>query len=67
VAIVPGPPPDGAIQKLAALPAGEQDRVARWLMEEIKEEEHWAHRCAGSQQALAARLADEAIADISGD
>ena len=55
---------DAAIQKLAALPADEQDRLARWLMEELKDEEHWARQFAGSQAALD-RLADEAIADVA--
>ena len=56
---------DAAIQKLAALPAEEQDRVAGWLMQELKDEEHWARQFAGSQDTLA-KLADEAIADVSG-
>jgi len=53
---------DAAIQKLVALPAEEQDRVARWLMEELKDEDHWTHQFAESQDALA-QLADEAVAD----
>ncbi len=56
---------DAAIQKLVALPADEQDRVAQWLMEELKDEEHWAQQFAGSQDALA-KLANEAIADAAG-
>jgi len=55
---------DAAIQKLVALPADEQDRVAQWLMEELKDEEHWTRQFAGSQDALA-KLADEAVADAA--
>lgn len=55
---------NAAIEKLAALPADEQDLVARWLMEELKDEEHWGQQLAGSQDALA-KLADEAVAEIA--
>jgi hypothetical protein len=55
---------NAAIEKLAALPADEQDLVARWLMEELKDEEHWAEQWAGSQDALA-KLADEAVAEVA--
>jgi hypothetical protein len=55
---------DAAIQKLAALPVDEQDRVAQWLMEELKDDEHWVRQFRGSQAALT-KLADEAIADVA--
>jgi hypothetical protein len=55
---------NAAIEKLAALPADEQDLVARWLMEELKDEEHWAAQWAGSQAALA-KMADEAVAEVA--
>ncbi len=52
---------DAAIAKLAALPADEQDRVAQWLLEELRDDELWARRFAGSQTALS-KLAEEARA-----
>ena len=55
---------DAAIAKLAALPADEQDRVAQWLIEELRDEEQWASSFAGSQGALS-KLATEARADIA--
>ncbi|HVY41373.1 MAG TPA: hypothetical protein VHM31_25740 [Polyangia bacterium] len=55
---------DAAIQKLVALPADEQDRVAQWLMEELRDEEHWAQQFGASPDALA-ELADEAVADAA--
>ncbi len=53
---------DAALAKLATLPAEEQDRVARWLLEELEDEEHWARRFGTSQEALS-RLAAEARAE----
>ena len=53
---------DTAIAKLATLPPDEQDRVARWLLDELRDEEHWARQFAGSQDALS-KLAAEARAD----
>ena len=53
---------DTAIAKLATLPPDEQDRVARWLLDELRDEEHWACQFAGSQDALS-KLAAEARAD----
>ena len=55
---------DAALARLAEVPADEQDRVAQWLMDELKDEEHWARQFAGSQDALA-RLADEVTADVA--
>lgn len=55
---------DAAIAKLASLPADEQDRVARWLMDELRDEEHWTRQFAGSQGALS-KLAAEARADAA--
>jgi len=48
-----------AIAKLASLPADEQDRIAQWLLEELRDEEHWEGQFAASQDALS-RLAGEA-------
>lgn len=56
---------DTAIAKLTDLPADEQDRVANWLLEELRDEEHWARQFAGSQGTLA-NLAQEARLEVSG-
>jgi len=53
---------DTAIAKLAALPPDEQDRVARWVLDELRDEEHWARQFGTSQDALS-KLAAEARAD----
>lgn len=53
---------DAAIAKLATLPPDEQDRVARWLLDELRDEEHWARQFRASQDALS-KLAAEARAD----
>jgi len=55
---------DAAIAKLATLPADEQDRVARWLIEELRDEERWTTRFSESQSALG-KLAAEARADVT--
>ena len=51
-----------AIAKLATLPPAEQDRVARWLLDELRDDEHWTRQFANSQDALS-KLAAEARAD----
>ena len=53
---------DAAIAKLATLPPDEQDRVGRWLLDELHDEEHWARQFAASQDVLS-KLAAEARAD----
>ena len=53
---------DAAIAKLAALPPEEQDRVGRWLLDELRDEEHWAQQFGASQDALG-KLAAEARAE----
>lgn len=53
---------DTAIAKLTTLPADEQDRIAQWLLEELRDEEHWARQFAGSQSTLS-KLAAEARAE----
>ncbi len=55
---------DAAIAKLATLPADEQDRIAQWLLDELRDDEHWARQFAASQDALG-KLAAEARADRS--
>ena len=53
---------DAAIAKLATLSAEDQDRIARWLLDELRDDEHWARQFATSQDALS-KLAAEARAD----
>jgi hypothetical protein len=53
---------DAAIAKLAALSPDEQDRVGRWLLEELTDEDQWTARFEASQDALS-KLAAEARAD----
>ena len=53
---------DAVVTKLATLPPEEQDRVASWLREELRDEEHWTDQFKASQSALS-KLADEARAD----
>jgi len=53
---------DAAIAKLTTLPADEQDRIVQWLLEELRDEEHWSRHFAVSQSALS-KLAAEARAE----
>ena len=53
---------DTAIAKLARLPAEEQDRIAQWMLEELRDEEHWAQQFAATQSALS-KLAAETRAE----
>ena len=53
---------DAAIARLAGLPPDEQDRIARWLLDELNDEDLWGSQFAGSQEALS-KLAAEARAD----
>jgi hypothetical protein len=46
------------IGKLAILPAAEQDRIARWLLQELPDEELWEKRFFETQDALS-KLAAE--------
>jgi hypothetical protein len=50
---------DAAIEKLATLPPEEQDRVGRWLLDELQDEEHWAQQFGASADTLT-KLAAEA-------
>jgi len=52
---------DAVIAKLATLPPEEQDRVACWLGDELRDEEHWTNQFEASQNALS-KLAAEARA-----
>jgi hypothetical protein len=53
---------EAAIAKLATLPVDEQERIAQWLLDELRDEEHWARQFSASQDALS-RLAAEARAE----
>lgn len=56
---------DAAMAKLAALAPDEQDRVARWLLDELADDEHWGRQFDDSQDALSA-LGAEARGDHAG-
>ncbi len=53
---------DAAIAKLATLPADEQNRIAQWLLDELRDEEHWAWQFSASRDSLS-KLAAEARAE----
>jgi hypothetical protein len=53
---------DAAIAKLATLPVEEQDRVGRWILDELQDEEHWGQQFRDSQEGLT-KLAAEARRD----
>ena len=36
--------PNAAIAKLAALPPDKQDRVGRWLLQELTDDEQWTRK-----------------------
>ena len=54
---------DAVVAKLAALSPEEQDRIAQWLLLELRDDEHWARQFSDSQDALS-KLAAEARADL---
>jgi hypothetical protein len=56
---------EAVIAKLAALPPEEQDRVGRWLLDELADEEQWKRRFEASQDPLST-LAREARAARTG-
>ena len=55
---------DAAIAKIGTLSPDEQDRIARWLLDELQDEEQWTNRFSNSQAALS-QLADEVRAERS--
>ena len=55
---------DTVVAKLATLPAEEQDRLAQWLLEELRDDERWGRQFRDSQDALS-KLAAEARAERS--
>lgn len=56
---------DAAIAKLAALSPDEQDRIGRWLLHELADDEQWARKFETSQDLLS-KLAAEVRADQTG-
>ena len=50
------------IREIETLPPEEQDRVGRWLLDELRDEERWTQQFGTSQDALG-KLAAEARAD----
>jgi hypothetical protein len=55
---------DAAIAKLATLPPEEQDRLGQWLLDELQDDDQWAHQFARSQDALG-KLTSEVRAERS--
>ena len=53
---------NSALAKLATLPADEQDRIAAWLLDELRDEEHWERHFSASRDSLS-KLAAEARAE----
>ena len=49
---------DHAVATLAVLPPDEQDRIAKWLLHELPDEEVWDRRFSETQDALT-KLANE--------
>ena len=47
-----------AIEKIGTLPPDEQDRIARWLLDELQDEEQWTSRFSNTQASLS-QFADE--------
>jgi hypothetical protein len=43
---------DAAIARLATLPADEQERLGRWLLDELEDEERWAQKFGASHDVL---------------
>ena len=43
---------EAALAELVKLPPEEQDRVGRWLLEELRDEQEWDRQFKGSQDTL---------------
>lgn len=52
-----------AVAHVSALPPGEQDAFARWLLAEVKAEKGWDERFAG-EPAVLEGMADEALGEL---
>lgn len=57
---------DAAIAKLATLPPEEQDRVGHWLLDELRDDEHWARQFRTSQDALSKLAAETRVDHTAG-
>jgi hypothetical protein len=57
---------DAAIAKLATLPPEEQDRVGRWLLDELGDDEHWTQQFGASQDALGPLAAEARAERVAG-
>lgn len=55
---------DAVVAKLATLSSEEQDRIAQWLLEELRDDEEWSRQFANSQDALS-KLAAEVRGDLA--
>jgi hypothetical protein len=53
-----------AFAEVAKLPAEQQDRFARWILDELEDERRWDESFANSQGALS-KLAGDARREIS--
>jgi hypothetical protein len=51
-----------AFDQASKLPAGEQEQLAAWIIQELKAEREWSHSLAASGDGLA-QLADEALSE----
>lgn len=54
-----------AFQEVSKLEASEQDKLAEWILEELRSEQRWQHRFEKSED-LRSQLADEALAEFRG-
>jgi hypothetical protein len=57
---------DVALAKLATLPVDEQDRIAQWLLDELRDEEHWARQFSTSQDTLSTLAAEARAERVAG-
>ncbi len=53
---------NAVLAKLATLPEDEQDRIAQWLLDELRDDDEWARQFSASRDVLS-KLAAEARAD----
>jgi hypothetical protein len=53
-----------AMAEVAKLPADEQERIGKWLLDELASEREWQERFADSQHALS-KLAQEARNEVA--
>lgn len=58
---------DVAVAKLAALPPEEQDRIAKWLLQELPDEELWDRRLSETRDVLRELAAETRRARAAGE